>query len=464
MLMWGGACAKVRLLFVLLIVSLTAPAVSALEFSPFFDFSEIYSSNIEPFTGSKEKEEYVSQISPGFTLEDKGRRVDMSIQYRWQGLYYANDSDKDSSYHQLQSNINVTVLNELLFLEGSQSYQQMITNPQVQGVQSNITLAVDRQDVSTSKISPYVKKRLANFADAELRFSHDEVRYSDESDQNSTGDDYSLHMTSVQGEGPWTWSLHFTSRTVDYESEAKSEELFKNANLNLAYKMNAKVSVNGVLGYEENEYVRSLQTEKPESGYWSLGFGWAPSPRSHIGLSGGRRYFGTDWHFSISQRGRRSTVTASYARNISSQRQYVAEQVSPLSYEVEYFPYDEVYLTRTANIAVEYNARRSSISVSFRKERREYQESLRNQDLLSRRLGWSWQMSPRSNLLLDVVSSDNQAQGQYHVKTTSYSVGVSNQLGRAVNSSFELRRTNYDSGPVIKSSENQATIHLGVKF
>jgi hypothetical protein len=462
-----------RLILAGLMLGANSSANAALEFSPFVDLSETYTNNVDPLSPGKEEEEYVSQISPGFNISQENRVSKLLLNYRWQGLYYSEDPDRNSSYQQAQADLEANIINDLLFFEGTHLYRQVITNPALGVSTGNLSIVADRQDVATTRASPYLKKTFGRSLETEVRYVYDEVRYSDDSDLNSQGNRWSMILANPVDGGRWSWRALFSTYDVDYASETRGKESSDNASLVLNYAMSAKLGLLGTVGYENNKFEQASGLEKPESNYWNLGLNWTPTPRTQVGLSGGKRFFGNDWRVNISQRGRRSVITASYSKELSSRRQYLLGTVPDPNTNVPVnisIPYDEVYISKTAAMDLEYRTRKSVFSASASREIREYQQVILGfqgvveEKVRIARVGWSWRLTRRSTFTIGLRGNDSKTGNQPAEKQVTGNLGISSQIGRYASTGLDIQRTKYEGISDNDYTENQATLRLGFSW
>lgn len=107
---------------------------------------------------------------------------------------HASNPDLDDTFHRLFSSVNTELFEKLIFLDADTTLtQQNITTTgrgafsnfgpaaTLDDADDNINVTGDREDVTTYRIAPYSRRRFGNFADAEVRFTYDDVSGSDTS-------------------------------------------------------------------------------------------------------------------------------------------------------------------------------------------------------------------------------------------------------------------------------------------
>lgn len=463
----GRYCSFFTSIFAVLLFLIWSPAIRAWEFTPYLNLSETYTDNVEPLEPGLDQEEYVTLVSPGFLLSKDSRRFNLSFGYRWEGLYYANEAKRNSSFHQVTSDLNAIVINEFLYLDSSYTYQQIITDPRSQGSLDNVAFVDEREDVASANISPYIHSRIGSLMETELRYSYSEVDYSQDRERNSTGENWSLLLSSLNKGKRWSWGMSLISNTVKYETRSRPSETAESATINLGYVLNPRLGLNGGMGYEKNEHERSIQSEEPEGRFWNVGLTWSPTPRSQVDLSRGERYFGRDWRVSITHRGRRAAFRGEYSKALSSRRQFILQQsINSETQEIiqELLPLDESYIVGIGTLGVDYKARKINLSLSLKKEKREYEFSLTDQEINTVKLGSGWRMGRRTHMAADLALIQNKLQGQPLVNTEVAAMEINSQLGKNMVGSLDIRRINTYSSGDTEYVVNQATISIGMSW
>jgi len=123
---WSGvvpAASRILLVFLVLSVGTLAEAASW-RFSPSLQLAETYSDNITLRPAGEEQSDYVTEVAPGFGLSADGRRLDLALNYRWRGLYYARDNERNSAYHQMGASMSSILINNMLFVDANASYRE----------------------------------------------------------------------------------------------------------------------------------------------------------------------------------------------------------------------------------------------------------------------------------------------------------------------------------------------------
>ena len=91
--------------------------------------SEIYSSNIELRPDNEAVADFVTRISPSLLFVDKGSIIDIDIDYLVEAFFYADNSQFNEAYHQLDAGTLVRLIGNELTVSGRVVYSQINVDP-----------------------------------------------------------------------------------------------------------------------------------------------------------------------------------------------------------------------------------------------------------------------------------------------------------------------------------------------
>ena len=467
------AVSRTSFAFLVLSTGMVVEAASW-RFSPSLELAGVYSDNITLRPAGEEQSDYVTEVAPGFGLSTDGRRLDLSLNYRWRGLYFARDNDRNTAYHQLGASMNGILVNNLLFVDGNASYRQTVVTPDAAVGQGYIAGGANQQDIFTTSVSPYLRRKLGGWGETVLRYTQSSVLYPDNSDRDSFSDSVDFRIADQKTADRWSWSLGYRALSINYRAAERVGVTTRQADLRLGYRLSNRLGLNGQVGREENEYSRAEGTPAPEGNFWNLGLDWQPSSRTQLSVGGGRRYYGSNWHLDLTYRGRRTTLGVSYFEGLTTRRQYqLALQLDDAGQPIidvntgrlllKRLPLDEVYLRRRAQLNFSYGSRRSTTSFTLYQERREYQKSQADETVSGTGIAWRWAPGRRVdfNVGTDLVLSEYSARSddRYLASYASFA----RKLGRYMDATLEARNTRRDGGST-DYTENQLSARLTLRW
>lgn len=135
-------------------VGMIASNVCAGEFElkPNITVSEEYTDNV--FNTPQKRTDYITRAMPGLTLFYKAPLLDWDLAYNLDYRYYARQSRSDDTTHILSTKGVVKLVDELLFIELSDTYRRVSLD--VTRDTTNESLSSNQTDQNVGTISPYL--------------------------------------------------------------------------------------------------------------------------------------------------------------------------------------------------------------------------------------------------------------------------------------------------------------------
>lgn len=293
---------------------LTASGAGAADwtFTPTLSVGETYTDNAGLNARGAERSDFITQLRPGLRVSGEGRRLKLKAEYELQGLAYARLGDVDSS-HLFNASADAELIDQLFFFNGRASVRDQAISP-FNAVQGNIANpSANRTSVRTYSLSPYLQHSFGSSAKAELRYSHDAVS-SDASgllDSRSNGIRISIESGPAFQTLGWNWQYNRT-HTDYYNANSMRME---STSATLRYRLTPRFVLTSTAGYEKNNYL-SLGGA-PQGSFWNIGAAWAPTSRTSIEATAGKRYYGDSYSLIAKHRTRRTAWSLGYSDQIS---------------------------------------------------------------------------------------------------------------------------------------------------
>jgi uncharacterized protein (PEP-CTERM system associated) len=260
--------------------------------------------------------EFITQINPGLAITGVGRRFNTSINYTLNNLFFAKNQ-RSIMRQQLSSNATAEILKDLFFVDGRAAIFQQ--NAFLFGPQAfdNANLSGNIRDMRTWSVSPYLRHRFKNLASGELRYARSAVTSSARNFFSNTADSVIVSLNSGSAFRTLGWGVNYSNTQISRERggfDLGTIELERIAGT-LNYVVTSQFNLVGTGGYERNSFL-SIRG-KPSSHFWTAGFSWAPTTRTNIDASAGKRFFGNTYAGSIAHRTRRTVWNLSYVEDIT---------------------------------------------------------------------------------------------------------------------------------------------------
>ncbi len=471
---------------------------------PEFRLGETYTDNID-LTSSETRDDFVTVLKPGVQLLGNTRRLAFELNYNLQHLLYASNPELDDTFHRLFSSLNTELVEQLIFLDanttltqqniittGSGAFSNFGPAAALNDADDNINVTGDRVDVTTYSVSPYLLRRFGNFADAEVRFTYDDVSSSDTNtdiaQSNASIDDsrslnYRADVRSGSRYLRFPWTLTYENEQIDYDTGETTE--FEQIVGRLEYVYRPSVRFLGDLGYEKNSFASSEPIDNTI--IWNIGGRWTPSARTTLEATYGKRFFGNQYAVNLSHQTKRTTWLLRYDEEAETVRDRQIER-AVRSRGINISPVDpitgdpvlpdggiptqtnEVFVSKRLSSGVVFQTERNQIILSVFDESRDFQLSGENQSLFGAAAIWTRRITPLTNL--DARFGWTTTDGGPEPTTTAESedlinlrVQLQHWLGRSLLATIGYRRVESSSDAVENEfTENRIFANLRMTF
>lgn len=472
------------------------------------DVAEVYTDNVLLAPSGSKEDDFITQLSPGISLNGQSGRANVDLNYRMQNLIYANDESRNNTYHQLLARGDVELVNDLLFVDAKSSITQQIVDADVSVPLDNFSVG-NRADVVTYGLSPYMKLRFGSYAVGQLRYGIERV----ENQSATASDAETVNYSGQLGNGPrfnrFTWGVNF--RSEDVNRETAQDSLRENVSGVARYRIHQSFNVLARAGYENNDVSTARSIEN--GGYWSAGGEWLPNryltasatvgdknwdvdltlrptvrTRFHVGYmdrSVGLNPGGV-WTADFSHYTRRSNWSLSYfEESTSTQTLQLTDQqffllrdnngdvvVDPRTGFPQVFVdniftlTDEEFIRQRFQGSVTWRTGKSDFMLGAYNERRDYEISANSEDVLGTNASWSWRIMPRTQSVLGAgwqhrnPPNTSQADDLWHTR-----LGFTRTISDDASAAVEFRHTQRDRANAgTDYDENRVTLQLNMRF
>lgn len=387
-----------------------------------------YSDNINQAPRGEQESELVLQLIPGISVSRSGGQLSLNLNYSAQGALYTDDSDRNTVFHRLGSRANAELLDDLLFVDADANYSQRLLTSRPDLGADPLGRRGDFSDVLTYRISPYLTPRWGEYLSSEIRYEYRAVDYRDDSSLDSRSDRFAYRIDSGTATPRLSWAVRYDRDDINFDDDSTAR--FESYSGLLSVNITEQVSVFGELGRDRNRFARVGETSRPSGTLWRTGVTWTPSTRTRVEGFYADRYFGSFFGGSLRHRFRHSTWAFDYQEeptNIARletrlgeppmfddlQPPVLDDDGNPIITDQE-FPEltTELFVRRRGTLAVQGQRSKVGWRVRAFQERREFEFSQRDEEVLGAGVGFNYRLAPRTRLTFDYdqLRTDNQAQ------------------------------------------------------
>jgi uncharacterized protein (PEP-CTERM system associated) len=291
------------------------PRAAEWKVAPTITLNETYSDNISLAPSGFEDSDLRSQIVPGLAIHANGARIHLNLDYQLFHTRYLQETRPSNTNHQLDLQLQAK-LTDNFFIDSFAAIRQQ--NVSLLGRIGDTT---DPNLNSTStrsfSLSPYVRYHVSDFAEGEIRYT-DSFAGSNQKNalSNSHGQRADLSVSSGRSFDEFRWNANYSDERIDYRDFQDTK--FSKVEGTGRYRLTRQLALLATLGYEKNDF--ASVGDKPEGALWNLGFSWAPSNRTRLEATAGRRFFGNTYAVDFSHRRRSSFWTLGYDQNLTTTR------------------------------------------------------------------------------------------------------------------------------------------------
>lgn len=449
------------------------------EIEPYVEVIATYTDNLYLLQEGFEISDYVGQLNPGINIVRNEGRITTDTSYRMQNIFFADDSDLDTIFHQLDSATTLEIAVEKFFIDLDASIGQSVLDPTRPISTSNVITTSNYGDVTYVDVNPYLIQRLGNSsAYARVDYTWGIGRYEDFGLQTfSRVDDFdqtswSGYLGTAQRDAGFDWALTYDRQSVDYETI--SDYKFERAGVMTAIPVSRNFRFL-LLGGLESDVFLGRGIGGLDSDYWEAGFRVSSGERNTFEVRTGERFFGSTYFGNFEFEGDVVNASVTYTENpttsaLSGPGSFDADfSVSGLdpvfdealaTDELIIVPIRaEAYISKMLTARIEIRGARSVVYFAYADEDRQFidvVEGLSGQEdgQDSSTLGFEYELGSRTELEISVATGRyDYPFTEVHADVIQVVAGVSRQLGSKTDLRFSVRHAKQEIDNVLGTGD-----------
>jgi len=316
---WPGNAALRLTPLALAVMLLSTDCRAEWRVTPSVTARETWSDNIGNQPDDLTRSGFVTELAPSISVAGLSPRLKVGASAEWRKYIYSTDATSNLRNNDLRYSASAegVVVKEMLFVDASATGTRQAVSA-FGPVPNNSYTANNSTDIRTWSISPYLRHRFGSTATLTARVARDSVEGgSGHGFGNSMATTRAADLVSGTSFPDVGWNLHYSRQ--DMTAERTGDTSTENSQAGLQYRVSSHLSLTSTVGYDKYEY-RALG-ERTRGRSWSGGFIWAPSSRTKVQATYGRRYFGKTGSFDASYRTQRTVWSLNYADVVTTTRQ-----------------------------------------------------------------------------------------------------------------------------------------------
>ena len=257
---------------------------------PRIELATAFTDNVQTEGNGSRDADLVGLIEPGIHVEAEQSRFELLVDYAVQALGYAAHRGESDIRHTLEASSHIEVFDDLVYLDLQGDIgDTLIEDGQPTSV-SEFAIVDNRATQIGGTVSPYLQRRLGDWAELEARYRVTHLGYDDDSLADVTANTTSVSVEGIRGVGPMDWVASAIWDKADYDGsgdvEARQSEIILAA-VDTSWEVNDRLALLAGAGYS------SLDDETRDDGgeagpYWQVGFEAMPSRDTRIRAQGGQ--------------------------------------------------------------------------------------------------------------------------------------------------------------------------------
>ncbi|MDD3326030.1 MAG: TIGR03016 family PEP-CTERM system-associated outer membrane protein [Zoogloea sp.] len=296
----------------LLVASPAQAQQQTVRLAPFVRLTETITDNAGLRNDREAKSDWITQLSPGVSLEARGARLNGSLSMSLNANHYGNNTSADSTYLALNGSGKLMAWENRLYVDLTGSVSRMASSlfdPRPADSVTGSNLA----QLSVFTVSPYFTTRFGSTGSVRLRYMMGISDSGSATMSRNNTQTWSFDASDPRMTGFLGWGFSFMDRTSD--SSATSRQL-KQQTTRLTGMAQAMpdLMLRLIVGAESNNYRVSNQS----SSIYGFGADWTPTPRTRLSATVEERFFGTGHTFTADHRSSQMAYRISYGKDASS--------------------------------------------------------------------------------------------------------------------------------------------------
>lgn len=255
--------------------------------------------------------EQITEISPGVRVTVNGARLKTYLDYSLSHVAYAQGTSANRNQNTLNAFGTLEAVDNRVFLDFSGTISRQGISAFGTQSQSNTAFNTNQTEVSTYRVSPYVRTRLGSMANLDARISRAVSASDGNSASNSATTDSVITLSNTEAFRRLGWTAQASRQQVDYSSGRPTES--DHLSVGLTYTLTPQLNLFADVGRESSNYTG---VDKQTFATNTLGLNWRPFDRTTVAASRGNRSYGTSHNVSVEHRTARTVWRFSDGKDV----------------------------------------------------------------------------------------------------------------------------------------------------
>lgn len=288
-----------------------ADPARAMSVVPRISLTETFTDNVRLVNSGRQSDQ-ITELSPGMSISMDSGRLKGFFDYALNLVEYAQNASLSHSQSALNTFGTLEAVDNWLYLDFSGAISQQSISAFGTLSNDNAASNANKTEVSTYRVSPYLKGRLGDVANYDARYGRSVTHGNAASVSGVATSDA---MVSFNGDSAFRnlgWSVDANRQSIDYSAGRATEA--DRFDLGLSYSVTPQLGVFASAGREFSNYA---SVEKQAYATNSYGVNWSPSETTKFSAMQGNRSFGESHNLSFEHRTPRTVWSFTDSKDVS---------------------------------------------------------------------------------------------------------------------------------------------------
>jgi uncharacterized protein (PEP-CTERM system associated) len=292
---------------------------SGLSIVPTFRLTETVTDNVKLVKSSDARSDFITQVSPGLSLNSKSGAVQGTLQAAYNGSFYGEDQSRNQGFLTMRGSGRVEAWQQHGFVDLNASVTRETISAFTPKPGDSVTGTNNLSEVRNFMVAPYWVERFGDSGSAELRYLFSETDASQGAFKQSKRNVVSFNAGDPAAFGNVGWSVTGSDSVMSTVGRRDLKQ--QSLRFTGFVRPVSQFQLRFITGMEGNN-IRSVDTQR--SSIYGMGADWTVSPATKLTALWEDRYFGPAFQLSADHRSALYALNLRYSKDVTTTSQALA--------------------------------------------------------------------------------------------------------------------------------------------
>ncbi|MEZ5825072.1 MAG: TIGR03016 family PEP-CTERM system-associated outer membrane protein [Geminicoccaceae bacterium] len=259
---------------------------------PRIEVASAFTDNVENEVDGQRDSDLVVKVAPGIRVEGSESRLKVVMDYALEALGFATHRKESTLRNSFDGAVRGELVDNLLYIDLQAELGDVLIDDVGPTSINEFVVSDRRVSEYSGSISPYIKRRLGDWAEVEARYQLTHLGQNDDRLADVTSSTVSASLKGLDQRSPLGWTLRGFWDKADFDKTEDepfrdSEAIF--GGVDLSYEITDRFALLGGLGYSKIED-ETLDNDEQSGPYWQVGFEARPNASTRLRATGGQLF------------------------------------------------------------------------------------------------------------------------------------------------------------------------------